>query len=209
MEPEERPDRATTRYDRQTALIVVDVQNDFADPAGGLSVAGGAEVVPVVNREVARARAEGALVVYTQDWHPESTPHFAKDGGIWPVHCVAGSWGAELHPSLIVDGPVVRKGTNGEDGYSGFTMRDPTTGVEVPTALEALLEAQGIRRVVVAGLATDYCVRATALDAIRLGHPTSVLTGAIRAVDLAAGDGDRALAEMAAAGVQILEEGDR
>jgi nicotinamidase/pyrazinamidase len=209
VEPEERPDRATTRYDRQTALIVVDVQNDFADPAGGLSVAGGAEVVPVVNREVARARAEGALVVYTQDWHPESTPHFAKDGGIWPVHCVAGSWGAELHPSLIVDGPVVRKGTNGEDGYSGFTMRDPTTGVEVPTALEALLEAQGIRRVVVAGLATDYCVRATALDALRLGHPTSVLARAIRAVDLAAGDGDRALAEMAAAGVQILEEGDR
>jgi nicotinamidase/pyrazinamidase len=209
VEPEERPDRATTRYDRQTALIVVDVQNDFADPAGGLSVAGGAEVVPVVNREVARARAEGALVVYTQDWHPESTPHFAKDGGIWPVHCVAGSWGAELHPSLIVDGPVVRKGTNGEDGYSGFTMRDPTTGVEVPTALEALLEAQGIRRVVVAGLATDYCVKATALDALRLGHPTSVLARAIRAVDLAAGDGDRALAEMAAAGVQILEEGDR
>jgi nicotinamidase/pyrazinamidase len=172
-------------------------------------VAGGAEVVPVVNREVARARAAGALVAYTQDWHPESTPHFAKDGGIWPVHCVAGSWGAELHPSLIVDGPIVRKGSSGEDGYSGFTMRDPTTGIEVPTALEALLEAQGIRRVVVAGLATDYCIKATALDAIRLGHPTSVLTGAIRAVDLAVGDGDRALAELAAAGVQILEEGDR
>jgi nicotinamidase/pyrazinamidase len=209
VEPEDRPDQIAELYDRRSALVVVDVQNDFADPAGGLSVAGGAEVVPVLNREIARARAAGALVVYTQDWHPESTPHFAKDGGIWPVHCVAGSWGAELHPALIVDGPVVRKGANGEDGYSGFTMRDPTSGVEVPTALEALLEAQGVQRVVVVGLATDYCVRATALDALRLGHPTTVLTGAIRAVDLAAGDGDRALAEMAAAGVQILGEGDR
>jgi nicotinamidase/pyrazinamidase len=209
VDPEDRSDRPAGRYDRSTALIVVDVQNDFADPAGGLSVAGGAEVVPVVNREVARARADGALVVYTQDWHPESTAHFAKDGGIWPVHCVAGSWGAELHPSLIVDGPVVRKGANGEDGYSGFTMRDPISGVETPTALEALLDAQGIRRVVVVGLATDYCVKATALDAVRLGHPTSVLAGAIRAVDLAAGDGDRALAEMTAAGIQILQEAER
>jgi nicotinamidase/pyrazinamidase len=209
VEPEERPDRATTRYDRSTALIVVDVQNDFADPAGGLSVAGGAEIVPVINREVARARSDGALVVYTQDWHPASTPHFAKDGGIWPVHCVAGSWGAELHPSLIVDGPIVRKGANGEDGYSGFTMRDPLSGTEIPTALEALLEAQGIERVVVVGLATDYCVKATALDALRLGHPTSVLRRAIRAVDLASGDGDRALADMVAAGIVVLEEAER
>ena len=194
------------RYDSATAIIVVDVQNDFADPAGGLSVAEGAEVVPALNREVARARASGALVVYTQDWHPPSTPHFAKDGGIWPVHCVAGSWGAELHPGLIVDGPIVRKGTNGEDGYSGFTMRDPTTGAEAPTELEELLQAHGARRVVIGGLATDYCVKATALDARRLGHPTSVLADAIRAVDLATGDGDRALAEMAASGVAILEE---
>ncbi len=202
MDPDER-------YDPTSAILVVDVQNDFADPAGGLSVAGGADVVPVINREVARARAHGALVVYTQDWHPPTTPHFAKDGGIWPVHCVAGSWGAELHPGLIVDGPIVRKGTSGEDGYSGFTTRDPATGAERPTELEGLLAAHGVRRVVVSGLATDYCVKATALDALRLGHPTSLLVEAIRAVDLAAGDGDRALAEMAAAGVDILEEGRR
>jgi nicotinamidase/pyrazinamidase len=193
-------------YDPHTALIVVDVQNDFADPAGGLSVAGGAEVVPSLNREIARARAGGALVAYTQDWHPESTPHFAKDGGIWPVHCVAGSWGAEFHPALIVDGPVVRKGANGEDGYSGFTMRDPTTGATTPTELHALLEAHGAERVVIGGLAADYCVKATALDAAGLGYQTTVLAGAIRAVDLAAGDGDRALAEMAAAGVRIQQE---
>ncbi len=112
-------------YDGATALIVVDVQNDFADPAGGLSMADGDAVVPVINKEIARAQEAGARVVYTADWHPESTPHFAKDGGIWPVHCVAGTWGAEFHPDLVVDGPVVRKGTNGEDGYSGFTMKDP------------------------------------------------------------------------------------
>jgi nicotinamidase/pyrazinamidase len=206
--PDRADDRArpADRYDPQTAIIVVDVQNDFADPAGGLSVAGGADVVPPLNREVARARASGALVVYTQDWHPPSTAHFAKDGGIWPVHCVAGSWGAELHPGLIVDGPIVRKGANGEDGYSGFTMRDPTTGAEAPTELEALLQEHGARRVIVGGLATDYCVKATALDARRLGHPTSVLADAIRPVDLAAGDGERALAEMAASGVEILKE---
>ena len=205
-EPARRSDPWASRYDPATALVVVDVQNDFADPAGGLSVAGGAEVVPVLNREIARARAAGGLVVYTQDWHPEHTPHFARDGGIWPVHCVAGTWGAELHPALIVAGPVVRKGANGEDGYSGFTMRDPTSGATVPTELEGLLAANGVRRVVIGGLATDYCVRATALDAVALGHPTALLAAAIRPVDLAAGDGDRALAAMVAGGVHPLEE---
>ncbi|HEU4919179.1 MAG TPA: isochorismatase family protein, partial [Candidatus Limnocylindrales bacterium] len=143
----------------------------------------------------------GALVVYTQDWHPESTPHFAKDGGIWPVHCVGGTWGAELHPDVVVDGPRVRKGENGEDGYSGFTMRDPQSGETIPTPLEALLREHGIERVVVCGLATDYCVKATALDAARLGFETYLLVDAIRAVDLAPGDGERAIDEMRAAGV--------
>ena len=189
------------RYDPATALLVVDLQNDFADPAGGLSVPGGADIVPLVNIEISSARAAGALVVYTQDWHPESTPHFAKDGGIWPVHCVGGSWGAELHPELVVDGPRVRKGENGEDGYSGFTMRDPETGETIPTPLEDLLRNRDAVRVVVCGLATDYCVKATALDAARLGFETYLLLDAIRAVDLAAGDGDRAIDEMRAAGV--------
>jgi nicotinamidase/pyrazinamidase len=193
-------------YDRSTALLVVDVQNDFADPAGGLSVAGGARVIPFLNAEIAAARDAGALVVYTQDWHPATTPHFAKDGGIWPVHCVAGTWGAELHPSLVVDGSTVRKGANGEDGYSGFTMRGLTSDAQVPTELDALLREHGVRRVVVGGLATDYCVRATALDAVRLGYVTQVLADGIRAVDLAPGDGDRAIAEMAAAGIAIVRE---
>src|SRR3990172_4638626 len=113
------------RCDPTTALVVVDVQNDFADPAGSLSVRGGEAVVVAANAEIAAARAAGALVVYTQDWHPESTPHFAKDGGVWPVHCLAASWGAALHPALDVGGPVVRKGSAGEGGDSGFTLRDP------------------------------------------------------------------------------------
>ena len=192
-----------TDYDPRSALLVVDVQNDFADPHGSLWVSGGEAIIPRLNAEVAAARDAGAMVVYTQDWHPAVTPHFAADGGIWPAHCVAGSWGAELHPQLLVDGPSVRKGTGGEDGFSGFTVRDPVSGEEAGTDLEPMLREGGIERVVVCGLATDYCVRATALDACRLGFAISLLTDAIAAVDLVPGDGDRALAEMAAAGVTL------
>ena len=190
-------------YDAATALLVIDVQNDFADPAGSLAVARAARILPRVNAEIAEAVAAGALVAYTQDWHPETTPHFAKDGGIWPVHCVAGTWGAKLHPELNVEGPIVRKGSNGEDGYSGFTMRDPQTGEERPTELEGLLREWGVERVVVCGLATDYCVNATALDAQRLGFETTVLTSAIAAVNLQPGDDLRALEAMAEAGARL------
>ena len=190
-------------FDPHSALVVVDVQNDFADPAGSLAVRGGAEIVPLVNKAVAAVEAGGALVAYTQDWHPPHTPHFAPDGGIWPVHCVAGSWGAELHPELDVRGPRVRKGSHGEDGYSGFTMRDAVTGETRPTELEGLLRDRGVTRVAVCGLATDYCVRATALDAVNLGFTTIVLQDAVRAVDLERGDGERAIAELAEAGVTI------
>jgi nicotinamidase/pyrazinamidase len=189
------------RYNPQTALVVVDVQNDFTDPEGSLFVMGGTGILPRINGQVDEAIAAEALVVYTQDWHPSHTPHFAQDGGIWPVHCVAGTWGAEFHPGLKVEGPVVRKGANGEDGYSGFTMRDPTSGETIPTELEGLLRGRGIKRVVVCGLATDYCVNATAIDAARMGFETAVLTDAIRAVNLKTGDNERAIAEMTRAGV--------
>jgi len=188
------------RYDAATALIVVDVQNDFADPRGSLFVQGGSLILPLVNSEVKRASEAGAFVAYTQDWHPESTPHFAKDGGIWPVHCVAGTWGADFHPALEVLGPSVKKGSNGEDGYSGFTMRDPTTGETKPTELEELLRARSVERVVIVGLATDYCVSATALDASRLGFGTEVLQDAIAAVNLQPDDEAKAKAAMQAAG---------
>jgi nicotinamidase/pyrazinamidase len=191
------------RFDRSTALIVVDVQNDFADPGGGLYVAGGHEVVAVVNELVGEARRSGALVVYTQDWHPTATPHFAKDGGTWPVHCVMGSWGARLHPDLELAGEVVRKGSGGEDGYSGFSVRDAGSGEVHPTALGDLLAAHGIARVVVVGLATDYCVKETALDALRRGFETIVVVDATRPVNLQPVDGDRALEEMAEAGARI------
>jgi nicotinamidase/pyrazinamidase len=190
-------------YDGRSALIVVDVQNDFADPDGSLHVPGGKEVVPVANREIRRAADAGALVVFTQDWHPPSTPHFAKDGGIWPVHCVRDTWGAELVPGLDVAGPVVRKGVGGEDGYSGFTVRDPETGDERPTGLADLLRERDVGRVVVLGLATDYCVKETALDAVGEGFDTTVLEEGIRAVDLQPGDGARALEAMARAGARI------
>jgi nicotinamidase/pyrazinamidase len=192
-------------YGPTTALIVVDVQNDFADPNGSLSVAGGETILSAVNDEIGRARTNRALVIATQDWHPQSTPHFAKDGGPWPVHCVGGTWGAELHPTLKLpdDAPRIRKGANGEDGYSGFTMRDPLTGATTPTELEGILRAAGVGAVAVVGLATDYCVKATALDAARLGFATTVLTSAIAAVDLKPGDGDLALDELRAAGVEV------
>jgi nicotinamidase/pyrazinamidase len=191
-------------YDPATALMIVDVQNDFADPAGSLYVRGGDEVVPLVNAERDRAAGDGALVVYTQDWHPPSTPHFQKDGGIWPVHCVAGTWGAEFHPALVVDGETLRKGVDGEDGYSGFSVRDPTNGDVSATRLESILRSRGIERVVLCGLATDYCVVETALDARRLGFDTAVIESAVRAVDLQPGDGPRALARIRDAGAELV-----
>ncbi len=200
----EMPDQ--WRYGPHAALIVVDLQNDFADPQGSLYVKGGSEIVAPVNREIERALEAGAFVVYTQDWHPAHTPHFAVDGGVWPVHCVQNTWGAELHPGLNVRGPVVRKGAHGEDGYSGFTMRDPVGGHTVPTDLDSLIARAGATDIVVCGLATDYCVKATTLDGVRLGYRTAVLTPAIRAVDLAEGDGARAIDEMVQGGVHMVEE---
>ena len=197
----------TRTYDPSTALLVVDVQNDFADPRGGLYVDGGEQVVDVINQEITAARAAGASVIYTQDWHPETTPHFEKDGGTWPVHCVAGTWGAQLHPELDVedDATIVRKGVDGGDGYSGFSVRDPISGDEQATELGRLLEEAGTRRLVVTGLAGDVCVRATALDARELGYPVELPLAATRMVELEAGDGERTIAELRDAGVTILE----
>ncbi len=190
-------------YDEKTALIVVDVQNDFADSNGNLYVRDGEAVIPIINEEIGAAKGSGALVVYTQDWHPESTPHFEKDGGIWPVHCVQGTWGAAFHPDVKLVGEVVRKGAGGEDGYSGFTVRDPRSGDERSTGLEELLRRRGIERVVIAGLATDYCVKETAVDGAQKDFDTTVLTSAVRAVDLEAGDGERALEAVEAAGGRL------
>jgi nicotinamidase/pyrazinamidase len=193
-------------YGPDTALIVVDVQNDFADPSGSLYVSEGEKAIAFINDQIEAARRAGSTLVYTQDWHPESTPHFEKDGGIWPVHCVAGTLGAELHPDLerFDNAVTVRKGSGGEDGYSAFHERDPETGEESATGLAEKLHELGIERVVVLGLALDYCVKETALDAVRDGFQTVLLANGTRAVDLRPGDGTRAAAEMARAGVEVV-----
>ena len=193
-------------YGPGTALVVVDMQVDFADPAGSLYVTGGEQVVPLVNAEVDAAVAAGSPVVYTQDWHPEHTPHFAADGGLWPVHCVAGTPGAELTAGLRVAGGAqrVRKGTGTDDGYSGFSEVDLASGRTETTVLGALLDAAGVRRLVVVGLAGDYCVKATAVDGARRGHDVTVPLAATRFVQLQPGDDERARQEMAAAGVRLV-----
>ncbi|HUF59956.1 MAG TPA: isochorismatase family protein [Actinomycetota bacterium] len=193
-----------SRYDRETALVVVDVQNDFADPAGSLYVHEGEAVVPVANDEIADAGSAGAFVVFTQDWHPETTFHFEKDGGLWPVHCVHDTWGAMFHPDLRVGEAVLRKGTQGEDGYSAFSVRDPRSGGTAPTILHGLLAEHGVRRIVICGLATDFCVVETVTDARELGYPVAVLRDGVRAVDRKTGAGDRALQRMREAGAELI-----
>ena len=168
-------------YNDKTALIVVDVQNDFADRAGSLYVPDGEKVIPFINDEIRGAVEAGAVVVYTQDWHPEETPHFQEFGGIWPVHCVGGTEGAEFHETLdVAEGAMhIRKGTGGEDGYSGFTMRDPETGEETPTGLAGMLRERNVERIYVVGLATDYCVKETVVDGADQGFETTRITNHI------------------------------
>lgn len=190
-------------YFARSALIVVDMQNDFAHPNGSLFVPGGDAVVEAVNAEIVAARRASSLVVYSQDWHPDETPHFEKDGGIWPVHCVAETWGAAFHPELEFGGPIIRKGVDGEDGYSAFSVRDPETGETGETRLAALLRHAGIEHAVVVGLATDYCVVETVIDSVANGFETTVLRGAIAAVNLQPGDGERAIERMAEAGATV------
>jgi nicotinamidase/pyrazinamidase len=191
-------------YDERSALLVVDVQNDFADPNGSLYVEGGEQIVPFVNREIDRATGAGSFVVYTQDWHPASTPHFEIHGGKWPVHCVRDTWGAGLHPDLKVVGDQIRKATGPEDGYSGFSVEHLPSGERRGTGLDDLLRARGIERIVIVGLATDYCVKETALDGLRLGYDTTVLCEAVRAVELQPGDGAHALAAVGEAGARLV-----
>jgi nicotinamidase/pyrazinamidase len=186
--------------DRSPALLIVDVQNDFR-PSGALAVPDGDRVVPVLNRLAARASALGIPVYASRDWHPPDTTHFAIHGGKWPVHCVAGTEGARLHPDLQLPpgALIVSKGTTTkDDGYSAFEGSIPGRG-----SLLADLRARGIDEVIIGGLTTDYCVRLSALDARRFGLDATVIADAIGAVDVTPGDGGRALEEMKAAGVRI------
>jgi nicotinamidase/pyrazinamidase len=172
------------------ALIIVDFQNDFT-PGGTLAVPEGDTIADKIN--TLAASGDYDLVVATRDWHPADHNSFTAQGGPWPVHCVAGTQGAQLHPDLnrLSIDVVVDKGQAVDtDGYSGFEGTD----------LEKLLRERGITQVTVVGLATDYCVKNTALDALRAGFAVTVDSTAVRGVEVSPGDSERALAEVRAAG---------
>jgi nicotinamidase/pyrazinamidase len=183
----------------QNALIIVDVQNDFC-PGGALPVSEGHAIVPVINRLVAEFESNGSPIIATRDWHPWRTTHFNTGGGIWPPHCVQSTRGAEFHPDLrLGDALVVSKGMGeNADSYSGFDATD-ASGVY----LADLLRARGVERLVVVGLATDYCVKQTVLDGLQKGFAVTVVEDAVRAVDVKPGDAERALEEMARAGAAV------
>ncbi|MEA5115685.1 MAG: bifunctional nicotinamidase/pyrazinamidase [Geobacteraceae bacterium] len=184
-----------------SALLIVDVQNDFC-PGGSLPVAEGDEVVPVLNGYVTLFRAKGLPVFASRDWHPADSGHFRVNGGIWPVHCVQGTGGAGFHPGLLMPNDVVvfSKGMDpGEEGYSSFDGVD-----ENGIPLSAFLRKMGVERIYVGGLATDYCVRHTVLDGLAKGFAVTVLVDAIRGVNLESGDSEEAIREMVKAGAIIV-----
>ena len=183
-----------------TAVLVVDVQRDFC-PGGALAVPDGDRVVPVLNQVLRAAHARGLTVYATRDWHPPDSRHFLAGGGPWPAHCVASSPGAHFHSDLgLPEGVVVvNKGTTANsDGYSAFEGC-----LENGTSLSDDLRRRGITHLVTGGLATDYCIRHSVLDGRQKGWHVTVVTDAIAAVDLTPGDGERALAEMQAAGAEL------
>lgn len=194
----------TSTYSPSGALVVVDMQHDFADPAGSLYVTGGEDLTAPIAAEIAAAQEAGATIVYTQDWHPAHTPHFQADGGLWPVHCVADSAGAGLVPGLPVVGPVLHKGTAAQDGYSGFSEVDLATGTSHGTDLSTILDEAGVMEVTVVGLAGDWCVKATAIDGVALGYTVTVPLALTRFVELEPGDAERAVEAMRAAGVTVV-----
>jgi nicotinamidase/pyrazinamidase len=177
------------------ALIVVDVQNDFC-PGGTLAVPHGDEVVEPLNQVIGEFLERGEPVYKSRDWHPPTTKHFADYGGVWPVHCVQNTKGAEFHPALRDDPriTVISKGLGDTDCYSAFDETD----------LLDQLHQQNVEEVVVGGLATDYCVKSTVLDALKHGFKVKALKNAMRAVDVQPGDGERAIEEMRDAGAEIL-----
>lgn len=186
---------------QDTALLIVDVQNDFC-PGGALPVPEGDAVIPVLNAVAEKVARTGGVVIASRDWHPRTTRHFAEFGGKWPVHCVQGTRGAEFHPDLnLPDGTIiVSKGTSEQDdGYSAFEGQTAEG-----KSLQTVLSEHGIRRVIVGGLATDYCVRASVLDALKHGYEVLLLTDAIRGVNLQPEDSDKALAEMESAGAKLV-----
>lgn len=183
------------RLENSDALLIVDVQYDFL-PGGALGIDGADAIIPVLKDYLGLFASRRLPVYATRDWHPPDHCSFVSQGGDWPPHCIAGSHGAEFPAELgLQDASIISKAERPDaDAYSGFEGTD----------LHAQLQRQGVRRLFVAGLATDYCVRATVLDAIRLGYRVCLLFDAVRAVNLKPGDGEAALAEMRQAGAHII-----
>jgi nicotinamidase/pyrazinamidase len=182
--------------EKKRALIVVDVQNDFC-PGGTLAVEHGDEVVEPLNKVMEQFLARGEPVFKSRDWHPPQTKHFRDFGGTWPVHCVQNTRGAEFHPGLRDDARIrtISKGQGDEDSYSAFDGTD----------LALQLQRLGVEEVWVGGLATDYCVKNTVLDALKHGFRVKALKDAMRPVEAQPGDGERAINEMRQAGAEIVE----
>ena len=183
--------------EKDSAILIVDVQNDFC-PGGTLGVAGGDEIIPLINRYIELFRKKGGLIIASRDWHPRASKHFREFGGIWPVHCVQDSDGAKLHPGLLLPPEclVFSKGMNPLlDDYSALQARD-----EAEKPMSGYLKEAGIHALYICGLATDYCVRQSALDGLRQGFAIAVLADAVRGVDIEQGDSERALGEMVDAG---------
>ena len=185
------------QLDNETALVIIDVQNDFC-PGGSLAVSEGDQVVPVINRLIPKF----GYVVSTQDWHQPNHISFKDQGGPWPPHCVQGTSGAEMHRALHKEriNVCLRKASPNTDAYSGFEAVD-----DLGRTFDDVLKSRGIRNLYIVGLATDYCVRVTALDALEAGYRVWVVTNAVRAVNVDPEDGDRALREMAASGAHLID----
>lgn len=178
--------------DRQSALLLVDLQNDFF-PGGSLGVPGADALIPTINAYIRYFNTQGLPIIATRDWHPPGHCSFKAQHGPWPDHCVQGSYGAQFHPQLVMPPGtiIVSKGTSlHEDAYSGFQG----------TSLADRLEDLNVRTLYVLGLATDYCVKQTVLDALKLGFRVVVLQDAIRGVDVHPGDSEKAIQEMVQAG---------
>jgi nicotinamidase/pyrazinamidase len=186
--------------ENKTALLIVDVQNDFC-PGGALQIQNGDRVVEPINRAIKYFSAAGLPIMASRDWHPPKTGHFRESGGVWPVHCVQGTAGAEFHPGLRLpkETVVLSKGINPElDGYSAF---DGVTGNG--RTLTKLLRHLKVQRIYICGLATDYCVLCTTLEALRNGLHVTVLTDAVAGVDIVPGESACAIEDMVKAGAQL------
>lgn len=185
----------------EKALLIVDVQNDFC-PDGALGIKDGDKIIPVINKYIKNFASKKLPIFASRDWHPKKTAHFKGFGGVWPVHCVQGTKGAEFHPKLELpkEAILLYKGMDpGKDSYSAFQAQDQN-GMSLP----GLLKILDIKELYIAGLATDYCVKFTTQDAVRQGLKVKILSDAIKGVNLKPNDSEDAIGEMVKIGAKEI-----